>query len=196
MLYKLLLLAATLAAISSENKVNQQVQISINRRLLGTDERDSSNRDDGYNDKNGYVNGDGNKGGDKGRGYGWDKSKSNSGDKYGYDDDKNRVWGKDDDHYDSKGWYNSESKDERGDGGYAGNRGGYRNKGYGNRGYSNKGYNRGYSNRGYGDKGYGYDKGYGNKGNGYGNKNYGYEIKVMGMIKDMEIKAMVMVIKT
>eukprot|EP01084_Bolivina_argentea_P169989 294597_1 len=79
MLYKLLLLATTLAAISSVNKANQRVQISINRRLLGTDEKDSSSSDDGYGNKNGYVNGDGNKGG---RGYGWDKgndkSKSNS----------------------------------------------------------------------------------------------------------------------
>eukprot|EP01083_Nonionella_stella_P061481 160215_1 len=156
MLYKIWLLAATLAAISSDNQANQQVQVSINRRLLGSDEKDSKSSEEWNKySKSKSGNGHGDKGGPgdkkaggKGRGYGWDKSKSNSGDKYGYDNDKNRVWGKDDDHYDSKGWYSSESEDERGDGGYAGNRGGYRNKGYGNRGY-----NRGYSNRGYGNRG-------------------------------------------
>eukprot|EP01083_Nonionella_stella_P195417 719885_1 len=130
MLYKLLLLTAALSAISSENKANKQIQASINRILLGYDEQDSRSSGEskkhskskssyGYGDKNGYVNGNGNKGGNKARGYGWDKSKLNSGDKYGYDDDKNRVWGKDDNHYDSEGWHNSESEeDERGDGGY------------------------------------------------------------------------------
>eukprot|EP01084_Bolivina_argentea_P047477 87497_1 len=126
MLYTICLLAATLAAISSDNQANQQVQVSINRRLLGSDEKDSrssgewnkyskSKSGNGHGDKGGPGD---KKAGGKGRGYGWDKSndksksksdsrghgwdksKSKSVNKYGYYNDKN-------DYYYSKGLYRS-----------------------------------------------------------------------------------------
>eukprot|EP01084_Bolivina_argentea_P047478 87498_1 len=104
MLYTICLLAATLAAISSDNQANQQVQVSINRRLLGSDEKDSrssgewnkyskSKSGNGLSSINlksifffdSLITGHGDKGGPgdkkaggKGRGYGWDKSNDKS----------------------------------------------------------------------------------------------------------------------